>query len=911
MGERVNYDKDKTLILLFNNGKRLWEDKTASIVALFEAYYYGNFTGYEVYFKGGTKKFFYKLENIQILKFVKYIDIEGHDVIIDNVSITATSVELYEQGIYKIINDSSSKITRKLTLKSNKYKKTLVYFKELAIYAEEIAKVDEPLYFISQYYKKMNPPDESVLFQYLQGNFKKTSNPINYIIIPFDFNQSQHKAIQNALDHSISIIEGPPGTGKTQTILNLISNIVMRDQTCAVVSNNNTAIDNVYEKLNEEGIGFLSASLGRVDKVTRFFENNTDDALDEFIKTYDVDKKPKIKRYLNELTHLMKEINEIELKNAQLKNELNAVLVEQKNQTFKPNPNIKINKKLSANKYLILLNRLEQQKKFGFIERWALNLQYKIKIQKLEINDVIATLEALFYTQRIKELKAEIHRNDVLLKQNNKEEVIRDLKEVSKRKLLEEIKKHYEKIERISFDDYTYKRDYGNFLKRYPVILSTSQSLINNAPKGFLFDYLIIDEASQGDLLTSAIAMSCAKKLVVVGDSRQLQQIDEERLFNESTKLAEKYDIPESYRYDANSILRSVKDSVIDVPTTLLREHYRSAPDIINFCNQMFYDGELIPMTSNHGTHIEIIKTVPGNHARKNPNGSGMYNQREIDELVKILNHDDMSQIGVITPFRYQANLIQERFVNTGLEADTIHKFQGRQKDEVYLSFVANSLEVKPDEIENRLYDFITDEKLLNVAISRGKNKVTLVLSDKIYHSKNNIIHDFIHYTEHLYGQGITKTSSITSVFDYLYHEHNELLKKRYLNKPKEHKTELLFSDLVEDTLKSYNKIGYTMHVRLSKIVSKIDMLNDEEKRYVSHPWTHVDFLFFNKVTKERLFVIEVDGIEFHEQNEKQLNHDAIKDRVLQENGVPIYRFKTNESNEKKRLQEILDCFTY
>ena len=372
-----------------------------------------------------------------------------------------------------------------------------------------------------------------------------------------------------------------------------------------------------------------------------------------------------------------------------------------------------------------------------------------------------------------------------------------------------------------------------------------------------------------------------------------------------------KYNIQSSFRYESNSILKSVRESVLNVPTTLLREHYRCAPDIINFCNKMFYDEELIPMTNNTGNHLEIIKTVPGNHARKNPNGTGMYNQREIDELVEMFKDNELSRVGVITPFRYQARLIQEYFKDTKLEADTIHKFQGRQKDEVYLSFVVNAIDKSSDQVENRLYDFVTDEKLLNVAISRGKNKVTAILSDKIYYSKNNIIHDFIHYTENLYGNSVTKTSSVTSVFDYLYDENNKLIKEQISNNPKKHQTELLFSQLIDETLKSYNKIGYAMHTRLSKIVKNTSMLNDDEKKYVLHPWTHVDFLFFNKVTKERLFVIEVDGIRYHEQSIKQSTHDEIKNKVLLGNEIPIYRFKTNESNEKTRLTNILNDYSY
>ncbi|HHW79210.1 MAG TPA: AAA family ATPase [Acholeplasmataceae bacterium] len=911
MGERITYDKIKNLILLYSNKKRMWEDRTSSIMSLFKAYYYGNFTGYDVYFKGANAKFFYKAENVQILDFVKNVDISGQDVIVDNEIIDVKSVELFQNGYYKVTTTTKTIISRNLKLKSGKYKDIYAYYSDLARHAGHISKDDEPLYFLSQNYQRIKPSLESVLYHYLEGRYEKVDKQIGQIIVPFDFNQSQHTAIYKALENSISVIEGPPGTGKTQTILNLISNIISRNMNCAVVSNNNTAIDNVHDKLSDEGIGFVSATLGRLDNVTTFFENNGDEDLNHFLESTTIHKDDVKKKNIDELSVLMKRLHEAEIKIAKLKNELNAVLVEQKNQPEKSYNKISINQKLTSKDYLRLINRLEKEKKIGFLERWRINRKYKVKIHKIDINEAISMLEQLFYESKINEINLTIDKLNNELTKNNKGKVLNDLKKISKDYLFEAIKNHYEKIDKKSFDKESYKRDYHNFLKRYPVVLSTSQSLLNNAPKGFLFDYLIIDEASQGDLLSSVIAMSCARKLVVVGDSRQLQQIDEERLFEESNKLAQKYNIQSSFRYESNSILKSVRESVLNVPTTLLREHYRCAPDIINFCNKMFYDEELIPMTNNTGNHLEIIKTVPGNHARKNPNGTGMYNQREIDELVEMFKDNELSRVGVITPFRYQARLIQEYFKDTKLEADTIHKFQGRQKDEVYLSFVVNALDKSSDQVENRLYDFVTDEKLLNVAISRGKNKVTAILSDKIYYSKNNIIHDFIHYTENLYGNSVTKTSSVTSVFDYLYDEKNKLIKEQISNNPKKHQTELLFSQLIDETLKSYNKIGYAMHTRLSKIVKNTSMLNDDEKKYVLHPWTHVDFLFFNKVTKERLFVIEVDGIRYHEQSIKQSTHDEIKNKVLLGNEIPIYRFKTNESNEKTRLTNILNDYSY
>ena len=72
------------------------------------------------------------------------------------------------------------------------------------------------------------------------------------VIYPFGLNQSQKLAVERALSSKISIIQGPPGTGKTQTILNIIANVVRSGKTVAVVSNNNSATHNVVEKLEKK-----------------------------------------------------------------------------------------------------------------------------------------------------------------------------------------------------------------------------------------------------------------------------------------------------------------------------------------------------------------------------------------------------------------------------------------------------------------------------------------------------------------------------------------------------------------------------------------------------------------------------------------------------------------------------------
>ncbi len=71
------------------------------------------------------------------------------------------------------------------------------------------------------------------------------------------------RAVNIALTNQISVIQGPPGTGKTQTILNIIANLLKDRKSVLVVSNNNSATENVLEKLSKNGLSFLVAPLGK------------------------------------------------------------------------------------------------------------------------------------------------------------------------------------------------------------------------------------------------------------------------------------------------------------------------------------------------------------------------------------------------------------------------------------------------------------------------------------------------------------------------------------------------------------------------------------------------------------------------------------------------------------------------
>jgi len=128
---------------------------------------------------------------------------------------------------------------------------------------------DDPLR--PEYEKLAFVRPESVLNSFLSGSPIESRSQDITPIFPFRCNLSQRAAVEKALTCSVSVIEGPPGTGKTETILNLIANIVaVQHMTVGIVSFGNAAVDNVRDKLDELGFGHVIGNLGRKEKREEF-----------------------------------------------------------------------------------------------------------------------------------------------------------------------------------------------------------------------------------------------------------------------------------------------------------------------------------------------------------------------------------------------------------------------------------------------------------------------------------------------------------------------------------------------------------------------------------------------------------------------------------------------------------------
>ncbi|UZE26430.1 AAA domain-containing protein [Pseudomonas sp. B21-056] len=716
-------------------------------------------------------------------------------------------------------------------------------------------------------------------------------------IFPFGINESQLQAVERAFTSQISLIEGPPGTGKTQTILNIIANILLRGKTVAVVSNNNSAVANVCEKLGKSGLDYLVAELGSTENREAFFANPRPrpSALPEATPSMERIQVvlQQLKGYLstrNAVAQLQIEINELEVERRYLQQwqQDNGVQIP-------PLDKFKLTPQKSADMMAYLAHLGGRRVRI----KDRIELLFNFRILRTRPFDNWEKRQSMFYGLQLHYYDKALQEKNVLLKTHqqslrlgNYQALLDELTSISMKYLKQHLHRQVSTPE--PFEAKTYKRKFDEFVKRYPIISSSTHSIINSLPAGAMLDYVIIDEASQQDIVPGVLALGCAKQLIIVGDRKQLAHIPA-KLGLAAPQDKEHYDC-ETYSL-LDSCVRVFNGSI---PTTLLKEHYRCHPRIIQFCNQQFYDDQLVPMTRDNGENpLSLLVTAKGNHTRKTTN------LRELDSLLATLEGGGESAWegedgrGFIAPFRAQAalssTLLPADFVN-----DTVHKFQGRECDEIVFSTVLDKKSTTP-----KFLTFVDDPRMVNVAVSRAKNRFTLVTGDDVFTANNGHIAALVRYIEYYAEERQVHRAPVISAFDLLYAEYDqslERLNQRLRREDSDFKSERIIAQILRETLEREVCRGLMFHsqVPLKQVASTTNAsLTPRELEFMGNG-SSCDFVLYFKVGKTPLGVLEVDGASHDTPEQARL--DALKDSILDKCGIPLLRLRTVESRIEQRV---------
>ena len=884
---------------------------------------------FRVCFKNNPKPYTYGTDKVVWLSNPEWIDITNSKVYIDGaqkLDIREVWKFVHGEKVYfrvvhtnDYVEDDATGRVRIVTscLSEERAKDTFVYMKDVAT-INPLRNEETGNGLLAGLYDKVNFIDDRTAAACYLNPDKHKPRSLNHadLIYPFGCNASQKKAVASAFEHQLSVIQGPPGTGKTQTILNIIANIVRQGKTVMIVSNNNSATANVQEKLEKYGLAFIVAALGSKDNKQAFIASQP--VVPDDCKKWNVSMADsmRMKQDLHTTLQQLDRVFALQNEKAELLQEQQAIALEWKHFCMDNSIDEEMQLTRHANSERIIAlwleyqsmadgERVEQTNWFAKIiqrlkwlwMKWK--CRYRLHIEnefdQKDLTLLIRELQTLYYLNRQREIAERIAEIESGLSNFDAKKLTATLIGLSMTLFKSSLCEHYGKHPRTVFGDVKELRRLGDTLmEQYPVVLSTTFSarscLFTDKP----YDYIIMDEASQVSIETGALALTCAYNAVIVGDTLQLPNVvtDDDR--QKLDVIMKQYHIGEGYDCAKNSFLQSVLDVVKDVPETMLREHYRCHPRIINFCNQKFYGGNLLIMTEDQGEEDVLYaeKTSIGNHCVSH------YNQREIDVVKESIlpKLQGYESVGVVTPYNNQVEAFHRELPD--VETATIHKYQGREKDAIVFSVV-----------DNQISNFADDANMLNVAVSRAKKKFCLVVTGNEQEKKGNIM-DLLDYIA--YNNCTVTESKLASIFDYLYAQYTEQRMAFLESHPNisEYASENLTYALLCDILSSenrYNCLEVLCHIPLRQVVKDTSLMSEEELRYAGNYSTHLDFLIINRVSKQPILAIETDGYSFHNNETEQHKRDVMKNHILSNYGLPLLRLSTKGSGEREKVIAMLN----
>lgn len=604
-------------------------------------------------------------------------------------------------------------------------------------------------------------------------------------------NSSQESAIKLALGSEVSFIWGPPGTGKTQTIARLIEGFLSKNLSVLLIAHTNIATD------------------GALLNVARHLESSDDYRDGKFLREGAI-QKPELKAYemvvpeivlekkespiKNEIEALTKRLDEISIVASKSENIIKKF--QKKEALRKEEENIKgdiSSKETGVVAVKSLLSNIENQlsnteakmREYQSKGTWGrffsgLNLE-RLTRQKssLLIQKDMETQKISVYIQTVTNAKAKFQR------------FIRERQELEIELQGENQDQHKKIVEQANgkLKNLKEQRDLlikqleelpNTLIKEAKVIATTltksysSQVILNRE-----YDSVVIDEASMAPLPALWCAAGLAKqKVVIVGDFYQLPPIAKHKVLRRKEKSEEEVRKEEFFVekwlkkdiFEVSGIFSAIRSGIKPDWLEQLKIQYRMHPDIAGVVNAFVYgrSGKQFELDSAENTlnngkerlsksplenaHVGIYDTSKiGSLPIRTGSGSyyNLYQALLAVSLAKQAVENGYESVGIISPFRSQINLIQkiveDEHLSKEIEADTVHRFQGGEKQII----IFDTTMPQPTKLTDDQSEGGDDEKLLNVAFSRAKEKCIVIADIQTIekkHSLTSLFRKFIQY---------------------------------------------------------------------------------------------------------------------------------------------------------------------
>jgi len=577
----------------------------------------------------------------------------------------------------------------------------------------------------------------------------------------------QASAIDACLGNEVSFIHGPPGTGKTRTLVNVVNDLANNGKKVLVSCHTNIACDNVIEHFiryeHEKTVENLLTNGGIVRIGTPFLQNPrikslTIDAIYDRLSKELREEKEKLTDLINSLIEENKRYYEykqifLECEKAkeriagceenistseyvikqyvQEEQELNQIISEKSKLLSiaeKRNAIINFFKGTRLRKLRLAIDSLNKEKTKKIRSR--LKEEERLSLLSSELEKLI-----LFLSEKV----------DCFPEGVEAEEIENVLKET-------EVTLEETKAKRVDIDDRISKLNEG-VLNNAQVIVSTlSKTFIDPILMNMQFDVIVIDEASIAPLPMLFYVCSLGKnKALIFGDPKQLAPI----------KLANSIAAERWLKKDIFQEADAISEKSEDPRIRSLDNQYRMDEEIFKIVNNNFYGDlhnrkpkdnrydNLIPDpehrvvvidTSNANACMSTEKVGPKSWSRYN-----LYHTQILERVVNDLtdgNYIEERDIGIITPYKSQASFIREVLMDSGfrdVDLGTVHRFQGIERKYIIFDLVEAPggrrigilVNDKHEKYKGENQSENNARRLLTVAFSRPREKLVIISHNK------------------------------------------------------------------------------------------------------------------------------------------------------------------------------------
>ena len=649
---------------------------------------------------------------------------------------------------------------------------TIGYYNGLAVFPDIVGRYARTA--ISDYDRLCREPPERVRMTALGSLFGESCpspSPV-CVVHPFPLGETQLLATRSGLSSPLTVVTGPPGTGKSQVIAALMLSASAAGRSVLLAARQHRSIDAVQERLEDlTGDRKLLVRANDSDGAGRF---DFEDAMKALLT------RPGDVRALSRFQSSLSRISTVDSQRwEQLGRWRNLKhLVERQ---------VSIQAKLDTTEgeNVAPMNGMEAHdgaKSYGLFQRILRALLHMAGPSRMP--DTVAGQvyrRQLLEVEKV-ELKATLNDVEADLRKLKSELEAEDETPVTLGKRIEDLSRELielllDRFDVVSPEDRralaavigdTQIFGQGNVdlascrlvLKHMPLWAVTTLAAGSRIPfEPGLFDYVVFDEASVTDIASSLPLLYRGKAAVVVGDPMQLGMISKLGPQEERSLLSRHglFQPGIGQFAQGQTDLFQLAASSIDKAPILLNEHYRCHPDIAAYFNEAFYGRKLTLLTEInnallpkglrpglHWTHVEGEVATGREIGTSGSAYSVVEAEAIVGKLEELLALDFPGTVGIVAFFAPQAKYINE-LASKRIGADdlsrlnvkifTTNRFQGDERDIILLSLC-----LAPNMPSGALNFLMRENRLLNVAVSRARI-ICHVIGNKSFAAISGIPH--------------------------------------------------------------------------------------------------------------------------------------------------------------------------